>query len=110
MARCNECNGVITRTDSECYICGLPLGEKKAFWNWKKKEPKPAPPVTPVSNLLFVASLVLTLVSFMAGEKMSSTVSATLSVALLIARIFSDRVAARQALTLRPITITRLHY
>ncbi len=33
-----------------------------------------------------------------------------LSVALLIARIFSDRLAARQALTLRPITITRLHY
>ncbi len=71
MARCNECNGVITRSDSECYICGLPLGEKKSFWTWKKKEPKPAPPVTPVSNLLFVASLVLTLVSFMAGEKMS---------------------------------------
>ena len=112
MTRCNECNGVITKTDSECYICGEPVpGAKKRSWlRNRKKEPKPAPPVTPLSNLLFMASLVLTLVSFLSGQKMSIGLSATLSGTLFVARIFSDRLAAKQQLALRPVTVTRLHY
>jgi hypothetical protein len=40
MARCNSCNGVITRTDSECYVCGEPIpGARKRFF-----QPKPKPP------------------------------------------------------------------
>jgi hypothetical protein len=110
MARCNECNSVITATDSECYICGIPVPGMKKLSLRRKKEPKPAPPVTPLSNLLFMASLALTLVSFLSSQKMSIGFSATLSGILLIARIFSDRMAAKQQLALRPVTITRLHY
>ena|SRR5277367_3520270 len=103
MARCNECNSIITKMDSECYICAQPVAGAK-------KQPKPAPPVTPLSNLLFIGSLVLTAVSFFLGEKMSLSLSATLSGVLFIARICADRMAARQQLALRPVTVTRLHY
>jgi hypothetical protein len=109
MGRCNECNSVITKKDSECYICGLPLAGSKRLIPRRKKERKPAPPVTPLSNLLFMASLALTLVSFLSSQKMSVGFSATLSASLWIARIFSDRMAAKQQLALRPVTVTRLH-
>jgi hypothetical protein len=109
MTRCNECNGIIARTDSECYICGEPVpGLKKRAFLRKKKEQKEAPPVTPLSNLLFMASLVLTVVSFLSDQKMSIGLSASLSAALFIARIFSDRFAIKQQLALRPITVPRL--
>lgn len=109
MARCNECNSVVTKRDSECYVCGLPVPGTKRLSLRRKKQPKPIPPVTPLSNLLFMASLVLTVVSFLSGQKMSIAFSATLSSVLLIARIFSDRMAAKEQLALRPVTITRLH-
>jgi hypothetical protein len=110
MTRCYECNGIIARTESECYICGEPVpGAKKRSWlQNKKKDPKPAPPVTPLSNLLFMASLVLTAVSFLSGEKMSIGLSATLSLTLFVARLFADRLAVRQQLALRPVTVPRL--
>lgn len=93
-----------------CYICGEPVPGAKKRSDRPKKESKPRAPVTPLSNLLFVASLVLTIVSFFWGQKMSLSFSATLSGVLLIARIFSDRMAAKQQLALRPVTVTRLHY
>jgi len=96
MARCNECNSIITKEDSECYICGQVVPGAKRFALGRKKEPKPVPPVTPLSNLLFIVSLALTVVSFLLGEKMSIAFSATLSSVLLIARIFADRIAAKE--------------
>jgi hypothetical protein len=114
MARCSECNSVITKMDSACYICAQPVpGVKEGLGlPWKRRDQQLLPPVavTPLSNLLFIASLALTVVSFLCGQKMSLSVSATLSGILLIARIFSDRMAARQQLALRPVTVTRLHY
>ena len=110
MARCVECNGVLTRADSECYICGLPVSGVKKSFPRRKKEPKPLPPITPLSNLLFIASLALTLVSFLSSEKMSVPVSAALSLALLAARMIADRVAVKRELAMRPVTIPRLHY
>jgi|SRR5579862_9981 len=110
MARCEECNSVITRTDSQCYICGQPVPGMKKRSTRREKQPKPTPPITPLSNLLFIASLVLTLVSFLSNHKMSFSVSVTLSVILLVARIFADRVAAKQQSALRPVTVPRLDY
>jgi hypothetical protein len=111
MARCNECYSVITSRDHEsCYICGEPVPGAKKKWKRASKPPKPAAPVTPLSNLLFIASLLLTAVSFLCGQRMSWSISATLSGALLIARIFTDRMAARQQLALRPVTVPRLHH
>ena len=64
---------------------------------------------TPLSNLLFMASLALTLVSFLSTHKMSIWCSAAISGALFLARVFSDRMAAKQQLALRPVTVPRLH-
>ncbi|MGA2882374.1 MAG: hypothetical protein ABSG13_25755 [Bryobacteraceae bacterium] len=110
MARCNECNSVVTTKDAECYICGLPVpGAKKNFLR-RKRAPKPKPPVTAVSNLLFMASLALTVVSFLCGQKMSLSFSATLSGVLLVARIISDRLASKDRLALSPVTVPRLDH
>ena len=110
MARCNECNSVVTRTDSECYICGLPVpGAKKPLWR-RTKNPKSVPPVTPLSNLLFVVSVALTMFSFLWPNTMPVSFAATLGGLLFVARIVSDRRALKQRSALRPVTITRLHY
>jgi hypothetical protein len=95
MTRCVECNSVITRMDAECYICGEPVpGAKKRLR--RKKEPKPAAPASPLMNLIFLASLVLTAVSFLSSEEMFVPISATLSGILLFARFLTDRFAAKQ--------------
>ena len=104
MARCNECNSVVTKADPECYICGKKVPSRR-----NKEEPQPAPPLSPLSNLLFMASLALTLVSFLSSHKMSIWCSATISGILFLARVLSDHLAAKQQLALRPVTVPRLH-
>ena len=110
MARCNECYAVITKNDSECYLCGLPVKRKrKLAWRSDKAE-KAAPPVTPLSNLLFIASIALTLFSFLAPDKIPVSIGATLGGILFVARIVSDRHAQRQQrLALSPVTFSRFH-
>ncbi len=97
MTRCNQCNSVITKLDCVCYVCGEPVPGARKGSRRVKKEPKPTAPVTPLSNLLFMASLVLTLVSFLSTQRMSVSFSAALSIVLLLARIVNDRVAAKPA-------------
>lgn len=83
-------------------------GRKK--WAWRKKEPTLTPPVTPFSNLLFVASIALTLFSFLAPNRIPVSLGATLGGILFVARIVSDRIAQRQQrLTLSPVAFTRFH-
>jgi hypothetical protein len=96
MTRCNACNGVITKSDSDCYTCGEPVpGSARLFWRRKRESKDKSPaPVTPISNLLFIASLVLTGVSFLSSQKLPLPVTATLSGILLTARIVTDRKAA----------------
>ena len=111
MTRCQQCNSVITRMDDQaCYICGEPVPGAKKRSQRPKKQPKPVAPVTPLGNLLFIASLLLTVVSVFSSHKLSLSLSATLSGVLLLARIFSDRMAAKQQLALRPVTVPRLDY
>jgi hypothetical protein len=50
MARCNSCFGVLTRAESECYVCGEPVpGARKPNWFarvfWPKPQPRAAKPV-----------------------------------------------------------------
>ena len=108
MARCYDCNGVITRGDEACYVCGTEVpGRKKRFWQ-SKRAPQPAAPITPISNLLFIASIALTLVSFLSSSRMTMPVSVTLSASLFLGRIIADRCALRrQELALRPVTVSR---
>jgi hypothetical protein len=120
MTRCNECNSVITKIDTECYICGETVPRsQRSFWR-RKKEPKPVAPVTPLNNLIFLASLVLTVVSFLSSQSMSVPISVTLSGILLLARIVTDRIAAKRPetfgtetgrrLALRPVPAARLYH
>src|SRR5580704_12241898 len=96
MTRCNACNGVIKKSDLECYTCGDAVpGTGGGFWRRKREsQPKPAAPLTPLSNLLFLASLVLMAVSFLSTQRMPLPVSLTISGILLIARMVADRRAA----------------
>lgn len=111
MSRCKDCNSVITRNDSECYVCGVPVQGRKRWAGRSNKAPKAAPPVTPLSNLLFVASIALTLFSFLAPDKIPVSVGATLGGLLFVARIASDRYAQRQQrLALSPVTFSRFHH
>ena len=111
MPRCNQCYSVVTRKDDEsCYMCGEPVPGAKKRGQQRKKESKSVAPVTPLSNLFFIASLLLTVVSLLSGQRISLSIGVTLSAALLIARILSDRMAARRQLALRPVTGPRLHY
>jgi hypothetical protein len=95
MTRCNSCNAVIAISDFECYICSDPVpGRSRSFWRRKRaSQAKPAAPVTPVSNLLFLASLALMGFSFLSHQRMPLPVSATISGILLTARIVTDRKA-----------------
>ncbi len=95
MTRCNTCNSVVTQSDSECYICGDPVpGASKPFWRRRESDTKTPAPVTPLSNLLFLASLALTGFSFFSSQKMPLPLALTLSGILLTARIVADRRAA----------------
>jgi hypothetical protein len=43
MPRCNSCNGIITRDDVECYVCGEPVpGARRGFFSLFQRTPKPA--------------------------------------------------------------------
>jgi hypothetical protein len=66
------------------------------------------PPVTPFSNLLFLASIGLTLFSFLEPSKIPISLGATLGGILFVTRIVSDRIALRQQrLALSPVAVTR---
>ncbi len=84
-------------------------GAKKPFWR-RTKSPKAVPPVTPLSNLLFVVSVALTMFSFLWPNTMPVSFAATVGGLLFVARIVSDRRALKQRSALRPVTITRLDY
>jgi hypothetical protein len=110
MTRCNQCYGITTKDEERCYMCGDKVPGAKKRSRRLTKEAKPAAPVTPLSNLLFLASLSLTVAAWICGRKMSLSVSATLSAVLLVARMVSDRMAAKQELALRPVTVPRLDH
>jgi hypothetical protein len=94
MTRCNSCNGVIKKMDLECYTCGDRVpGASKPFGR-RTRDSKQPPPVTPLSNLLFMASLLLTGVSFLFSERISLPIALSLSGILLAARVLTDRRAA----------------
>jgi hypothetical protein len=113
MTRCNACNGVIKKIDLECYTCGQAVPWAiKPFWRRNRvSEAKSAAPITPISNLLFIASLILTGFSFLSPKKLPLPVTATLSVVMLTARIVADRKAAPKQKRVRaaapPVQIPR---
>jgi hypothetical protein len=109
MARCYECNGIIARNDTECFVCGEPVpGLKKKRSSAPKKDGSPAPAARPLANLLFVASLILTVAALLSGEIVSIALSVALSGILLLARVFPERFTFKRPLALGPVAVPSL--
>jgi hypothetical protein len=77
MARCSSCNGLITRQDVVCYICGdkLPKGPKRS----QLTLPATSKPHSALTNLMFGASLGLTGFSMLSSHKLPLWSSLALS-------------------------------
>jgi hypothetical protein len=111
MQRCISCNGILTKTDTECYVCGEPVpGARKRAKRpqpqaaparrtveTRKLEARPISPISRLSNLLFVGSLVLTGFAFLSEQKLPIALSLGLSVVLLSMRLFDGRAGTKNA-------------
>jgi hypothetical protein len=71
MDRCSSCNGVVTKEDSVCYLCGdrLPKRPRTAI----------ARPISAFGNMLFIASLGMTAISFFSTKKLPLSVTLAIS-------------------------------
>lgn len=97
-SRCLHCNGILTRSDTECYICGEPLPK----WARSSAVPKPkSKRQAIVSNVVFGASLALTAYCFIAPHKPPLTVSLAASGVLLLAKLIVDWTSRGRAATAR---------
>jgi len=86
-SRCLNCNGILTKSDSECYSCGEPVPK------WVRSSPAPKPQSkrqSMVSWVTFCASLALTAYSFLAPHKPPLTVSLATSGVLLLVKVIVD--------------------
>jgi uncharacterized membrane protein YvbJ len=102
MTRCNSCNGIVTKTDSECFTCGEPVpgAAKRSRRAKQTSAAKSAAPPMPIRNVVFiallVAALVLMAVCFVTNVKVPLPVSAGLSGVLFTTKIVTDRRASKR--------------
>lgn len=86
-SRCLNCNGILTKTDSECYSCGEPVPK----WARVSATPKSrSKRQSIVSNLTFCASLAVTAYSFAAPHKPPLAISLATSGVLLLVKFIVD--------------------
>jgi len=83
MGRCSSCNGVVTKQDSLCYMCGARLPKRARVAVAGK-------PLSPLSNMLFVGSLGFTAYCWLAPHKLPLAVSIGIS-GIFLALSFLDR-------------------
>lgn len=90
MGRCIYCHSVVTRDEDFCYVCGdsVPKQVKSAV---KQR------PVSGLTNLVFLASLVFTAYCFFAVHKLSLPVTLAISATLLLIRIFAERLVNKNS-------------
>jgi len=90
MGRCLYCHSVVTRHEDSCYICGDSV----------PKQPKDAAaqrrPVSPLTNLVFLAGLVYTAYGFFGPHKLPLPVTVAISTSLLLIRLLAQRMAGRK--------------
>jgi len=81
---------VVTRDEDQCYVCGdhVPRHTRAVA--------KPRP-VSPLTNIVFLASLGFTIYCFVAGPKLSLPVTLAISSALLGLRIIAERLLSRNS-------------
>ncbi len=92
MGRCLYCHGVVTRDEDYCYICGDRLPKHK-----RSKVETKRPPVSPFTNLVFMASLAFTAYCFFAEHKLSLPMTLAISSTLLLVRIAAERLAKKNS-------------
>jgi hypothetical protein len=88
MGRCVYCHSVVTRDEDRCYVCGDSVPKQV-------KAVAKARPVSPLTNLVFLASLAFTAFCFFAEHKLSLPVTLAVSGSLLLIRILAERLANR---------------
>jgi hypothetical protein len=76
MAHCLSCNGLLTRRDVVCYVCGEPAPKLAKIQIASK-------PASGLSNFLFVGSLGFSGYSFFSGHQMSLGISLAISGVIL---------------------------
>jgi hypothetical protein len=86
-ARCMNCNGILTKTDTVCYCCG------DAVPKWMKTSTIPRQKSKRhsfLSNAMFFSSLALTAYAFLAPNKPPLGLSLAASGALLLGKFILD--------------------
>jgi len=93
-----NCNGILTKSDTECYSCGEPLPK----WARSSAVPKPkSKHHSVISNVIFGLSLALTGYCFIAPQKPPLTMSLAASGVLVLAKLIVDWTGKRRAATAR---------
>jgi len=90
VGRCIRCYAVIAKSDHRCYVCGdqLPKYAKAVL----KRQP-----VSTLTNLVFLASLLFAAYCFFAEHKLSLPAIVAISSALLLLRILAEQVANKNS-------------
>ncbi len=91
MGRCIYCHSVVTKDEDSCYVCGdsVPRQSKAAVVN--------RPPVSGLTNAVFVAGLACTAYGFFGPHRPPLPVTVAISSSLLLVRIFAQRMARRKS-------------
>jgi hypothetical protein len=91
MGRCIYCHSVVTKDEDSCYVCGdrVPRQGKVAAVN--------RPPVSALTNAVFLAGLAYTAYSFFGPHKLPLPVTVAISSSLLLVRILAQRIASRKS-------------
>ena len=90
MDRCIWCHGVVAKTDKQCYVCGDRLAKYVSFAEKRR-------PVSPLTNIVFLASLAFTAYCFFAEHKLSLPTTLAIASTLLLIRILAEHLANRKS-------------
>jgi hypothetical protein len=80
----------MTKEEEECYICGDTV--PKRLQKTVKRQP-----VSPTTNVVFLASLAFTAFCFFGEHKLSLPVTLAISSTLVLVRIVAERIAKKNA-------------
>jgi len=80
----------MTRDEDQCYICGDSVPRRL-------KEAAKRRAVSPLTNVVFLASLAFTAYCFFAEHKLSLPMTLAISCTLLLIRIVAERLANKNA-------------
>jgi hypothetical protein len=90
MTRCEHCNGIVKKTDSECYMCGERVPKYVSLVVESKQ-------FSMLSNVVFLASLGYTAFCWISEQKLPLSASLAISGTLLLVKFLADRHAKRNS-------------